>query len=357
MNPRYQVFVSSTFRDLEGERQAVLNAVIELEHFPASMEAFPATTQPPWDLIRKVIEESDYYVLIVGGRYGSTDESGMSYTEREYDLAQELGIPTLVFLHADPMALPANRVELGERAQQSLAAFRSKVSGRHLCKSWKSPEDLKASVFASLIHAFRVNPRVGWIRGNNLDSPETLKKLTVALEQNAVFVAELEQLKKERGLNGNVGEERFAHEEEKIVIRCTLPDFHELPGRSVISTMSWQDIFLSLAPSMMTKKSQLMLIGEFIFKMAGPHGHLEPRHLNDPFSDHFGINIDDWRKIVLQFLAVGYWEEAECSQSMPSLKGGVNTFRVTGYKLTPLGVKRFAEKAAMHKPSPETATV
>ena len=100
MNPRYQVFVSSTFRDLEGERQSVLNAVIELEHFPASMEAFPATTEPPWDLIRKVIAESDYYVLIVGGRYGSTDESGVSYTEREYHLAQELEIPTLVFLHA-----------------------------------------------------------------------------------------------------------------------------------------------------------------------------------------------------------------------------------------------------------------
>ena len=29
MDPRYQIFVSSTFRDLKGERQAALDAILE----------------------------------------------------------------------------------------------------------------------------------------------------------------------------------------------------------------------------------------------------------------------------------------------------------------------------------------
>jgi hypothetical protein len=86
--PRYQIFVSSTFKDLQEERQAVLNAVLKLNQFPAGMEIFPAVNDTAWEHIEKVIELSDYYVLIIGGKYGSIEaESGISYTEKEYDFA------------------------------------------------------------------------------------------------------------------------------------------------------------------------------------------------------------------------------------------------------------------------------
>jgi len=51
------------------------------------MEAFLAADATPWELIETVINESDYYVLIVGGKYGSTGPEGISYTEMEYNLA------------------------------------------------------------------------------------------------------------------------------------------------------------------------------------------------------------------------------------------------------------------------------
>ena len=69
--PRYQIFVSSTFQDLEEERKAILNAILKLNQFPAGMEIFPAANDTAWELIKKVIEDSDYYVLVIGGRYGS----------------------------------------------------------------------------------------------------------------------------------------------------------------------------------------------------------------------------------------------------------------------------------------------
>jgi len=75
---RYQIFLSSTFSDLRQERQAVLEAILQLRHIPAGMEIFPAADSTPWQLIRNIINDSDYYVLIIGGRYGSIDENGLS---------------------------------------------------------------------------------------------------------------------------------------------------------------------------------------------------------------------------------------------------------------------------------------
>jgi len=87
MDKRYQVFISSTFVDLIDERQAVLKSILEMDHMPAGMELFPATDDTAWNLIKDVIDASDYYVLIVGGRYGSLDEEGLGYTEKEYKYA------------------------------------------------------------------------------------------------------------------------------------------------------------------------------------------------------------------------------------------------------------------------------
>lgn len=83
---RYQVFVSSTYEDLREERQQATQAILEMNHMPAGMELFPASDLSQWELIKTVINESDYYVVIVGGRYGSIHKTaGLSFTELEYD--------------------------------------------------------------------------------------------------------------------------------------------------------------------------------------------------------------------------------------------------------------------------------
>src|ERR1700710_3079374 len=97
---RYQVFVSSTFLDLQAEREAVVSALLQMDAFPAGMELFPATDDDAWTLIKRVINESDYYLLVIGGKYGSIDpETELSFTEKEYDYAVEQGKPVMAFLH------------------------------------------------------------------------------------------------------------------------------------------------------------------------------------------------------------------------------------------------------------------
>ncbi len=94
---RYQVFVSSTYKDLVAEREAVTQAVLRMGRcVPAGMELFSASTQPPWDVIRRTLDGTDYQILIIGNRSGAlVPNEDISYTEKEYRYAVEHDIPVL----------------------------------------------------------------------------------------------------------------------------------------------------------------------------------------------------------------------------------------------------------------------
>src|ERR1022692_1573199 len=53
-----------------------------------------------WETIKSVIDRSDYYVLILAGRYGSVYRRGKSWTEKEYEYAVLRNIPVLAFIRA-----------------------------------------------------------------------------------------------------------------------------------------------------------------------------------------------------------------------------------------------------------------
>lgn len=125
MDRRYQVFVSSTYKDLIDERREVMQALLELEHIPAGMELFPASDDDSWTLIQRVIDDCDYYIVIVGGRYGSSGPDGIGFTEMEYRYAVERGKPVIAFLHKAPDQIPAGRSEQSETSREALARFRA----------------------------------------------------------------------------------------------------------------------------------------------------------------------------------------------------------------------------------------
>ena len=188
---RYQVFVSSTFRDLVEERAAVIGLIQAMDHIPAGMELFPSSDSTPWDVIRRVIDFSDYYVLIVGGKYGSTREDGISYTEAEYDYAASSQVPVLAFLHGAPDEIPKGKSELDPDAESRLTAFRDKVEARHTCTYWTTPGELKGQVAASLVTTITRCPGVGWVRGSTASESSSLLR-----QLNDVRI-ELEEVRRE----------------------------------------------------------------------------------------------------------------------------------------------------------------
>lgn len=101
MDKKLQVFVSSTYTDLIEERQAAVQAILDAGHIPAGMELFKAG-KSQMKTIKKWIDESDVYMLILGGRYGSIEEeSGLSYTELEYRYAIKNKIPVFAIVLDD----------------------------------------------------------------------------------------------------------------------------------------------------------------------------------------------------------------------------------------------------------------
>lgn len=194
MEKRYQVFVSSTFLDLTDERRAVMQALLELDCIPAGMELFPASDDDSWTLIQRVIDDCDYYLVILGGRYGSVDSAGVGYTEKEYDYAVEMGKPVLGFLHADPGLIPAKHTDTDSDLRKRLSAFRRKVQLKQ-CKLWLTPADLGTAVTTSYARLIKTHPAEGWVKARHAKTTEDAEKMTKLLEQVRILEQELNALR------------------------------------------------------------------------------------------------------------------------------------------------------------------
>ena len=206
MEKRYQIFVSSTFRDLVNERQAVLKAILELSHMPAGMELFPASNDAAWRLIQDVIDASDYYVVIIGGRYGSLDSTGIGYTEKEYDYAVGADKPVIPLLHKKPDNLPRNRTDEDQESWARLQKFRGKIENKHTCKYWENPDDLAGKVAIGLTSEMGRRPAIGWVRANQVPSKSTGEEVLRLKER----IDELEQDAEERRTRPSEGTDKFA---------------------------------------------------------------------------------------------------------------------------------------------------
>lgn len=183
-NKRYQVFISSTYEDLRDERRAVQDVVISMGDFPVQMESFPAADQDQFEFIKAIIDQCDYYILIIAGRYGSVDEEGLSYTHKEFRYAVERKVPVLLMLHGDVGSISAAKTEASDEGRESLKAFVAEAEKGRLRKAWNSLGDLKLAVREALDNAKATQPRIGWVRGNVVASEELLQEINEVRKEN-----------------------------------------------------------------------------------------------------------------------------------------------------------------------------
>lgn len=164
---RYQVFVSSTFIDLEQVRQHVFQAILGVDCIPAGMEWFPGGPKDKWETIQEVLSESDYYVVIVGNRYGSRTAAGISFTEKEYDYALA-HLPMLAYLPKRPK--PAGKSPVAPEDVAALADFCDRIKKRFPGNEryWANPSDLTTQLGRDLVELMKARPRAGWARGQTV---------------------------------------------------------------------------------------------------------------------------------------------------------------------------------------------
>lgn len=167
MDKIYQVFVSSTYEDLKEERQEVMAAVVSTGNVPIGMEYFPAGDAAPFDYIKKQIDEADYYILVVAGKYGSINkDTGISYTEMEFDYAIEKKVPVAVLLFRDLNKLTVDKIELDNDRRSLLETFRNKVRDGRMANFWEDKKDLRSEVKDAINSMIVESPRTGWIRAD-----------------------------------------------------------------------------------------------------------------------------------------------------------------------------------------------
>ena len=197
MQKKYQVFISSTYTDLKKERAKVQEILLMADCIPAGMEAFVASNAQQFEVIKKVIDLCDYYVLIIGGRYGTINkETDLSYTEMEYNYAVSKGIPVLVFAIDDNVKLAKANKESNAKLIEKLKEFKKKAMTNRLASIWKDLGDLSGQVAVSIMKIREEDKRRGWIKGDEYNPTELLQKITELQEENKKLSEENQHLSK-----------------------------------------------------------------------------------------------------------------------------------------------------------------
>ncbi len=168
---KLQVFVSSTYTDLIEERQAAVEAILSSGHIPAGMELFSAGDESQMTVIERWIDESDVYLLILGGRYGSIDnKTGKSYTHLEYEYALSKNKSMFAVVINDKaldIKVQENgRSVLEQENPKELKAFKNIVTS-NLVKFWDDKKDIKIAIHETIADFGYRKELVGWIRGDN----------------------------------------------------------------------------------------------------------------------------------------------------------------------------------------------
>lgn len=178
---KYQVFLSSTYSDLVDERESIIKAILEMYHIPIGMEMFSAEDEDQWEIIRRTIEVSDYYILVLGLRYGSKTSEGISFTQKEYEYALERNIPILAFVMKDTVSLSKDK---RDNDLSEITAFRELVlTNSKMAQFWETKGELIKNVSISLMKQIMQKPGIGWIRGDNARAEEALSKELTALSK------------------------------------------------------------------------------------------------------------------------------------------------------------------------------
>ncbi|SFF11438.1 DnaB-like helicase C-terminal domain-containing protein [Spirosoma endophyticum] len=217
---KLQVFVSSTYLDLIKERQAAVEAILTAGHIPAGMELFSAGDKSQMDVIKRWIDESDVYLLLLAGRYGSIDlESGKSYTQLEYEYALEKGKPFFALVitekHLDEKVKTEGKDVLEPDYPQKLREFKALVKNK-LVKFWDDARDIKLAILQTLPEFERRPELIGWVQGNEVTNSNIIvQEIARLTEENSTLkskelfsvsvteaIRKLEEKKNHEGLTG-----------------------------------------------------------------------------------------------------------------------------------------------------------
>lgn len=210
MNKKLQVFVSSTYTDLIEERQTAVQAILDAGHIPAGMELFKAGNESQLKTIYRWIDESDVYMLILGGRYGSIEKkTGKSYTQLEYEYALSKNIPVFAVVLSekfltDKISKSGLNDTLEQNAPDKYQSFKTTVMSK-IVRSVDDSKDIKIAIHTTLNEFMNDYDLAGWVHSTNEnDMFQLLKDNNTLIRENSSLKEQIQKLKEQLNARSKV---------------------------------------------------------------------------------------------------------------------------------------------------------
>lgn len=300
----------------------VIQAILGLGCIPVGMEYFNADVESQYTILKDLIKSCDYYVLILGRRYGSVHPTTQrSYTEIEYDYALQEGIPSIGFYYENLEEALSGSEESSE-AQARLRNFYEKVKGSKLCKHWKNPEHLALNVTLSLNALFEKHPQAGWVRGNSIEKLEN-----IILTQKA----EIDKLKdklagkvKRRFKRGNMANLTITVRAKSKLDDLGNPWGIDLNAKPQTRDFKWNELFRSIG-HLFISPIQTDVVNNSISETICAIMDL---------NEDWRIELSTCNSIILNLIESEYIEKKDCEL----FQSGIVSF----YVMTKLGMDEYA---------------
>ncbi|MDA3140214.1 DUF4062 domain-containing protein [Vibrio metschnikovii] len=308
MEKKYQVFVSSTYVDLIEERKEAIQTLLELDCIPIGMELFPAADEEQWEFIKSVIDDCDYYVLILAGRYGSCAENGVGYTEMEYQYALETNKPIISFIHSNPGSISAVKTDTDPELVTKLANFKE-LAQKKLCKYWESPTELGGVLGRSIVQLKKRSPALGWVKADNIPSEGATQEILKLKNQIDSLKEELELAK---SVSYGVEVASLSQGDDLVTIEVKVLGWRTVQTWICNSqyhsiNVSWNQLFAEVAPILINETSE-QNIKVRINTFLRSHDYEKIRRLEQlkDFDEiSCDITVQNFETIILQFRALG----------------------------------------------------
>lgn len=316
-----------------------------MDCIPCGMEYFPASNDNQWNYIKKLIDDCDYYIVIIAGKYGSIDdEENISYTQKEYEYAVSKGVPTIGFIHGNPDKITSGKTDNEPEKQAKLNSFKGKVQ-KKLCKFWTSKDELGGIVSRSMIQEIKRNPRTGWIKADSYDA--NAEKTMISLYKR---VEELENELK-RMAEKNPLFSRFIDNAQEL---SQGEDVVELVFHLIYSNKgftSYDENFVLVTWNELTKKlfpKLILPIRESYFKTRVLDVITCPWSESMEQGDFLKATLteDSYETIKIQFLALGY---IEIFNDIFPVSDGNENKPIRKIRLTELGNKILINQRAIKR--------
>ncbi|MFW5748064.1 MAG: DUF4062 domain-containing protein [Chloroflexota bacterium] len=174
------IFVSSTFKDLEAHRRAAITALQQTNNLPLTMELFGSKAGDAQTVSLQEVGKADLFIGIYAHRYGYRPDDDKSVTEMEYLEAKTREIDRLVFMVADDYHddLIDTYAEADEESRMLLGIFKRRLQKENVLATFTTPDDLAHKVLIALINWMQDNqtkyaatppPSGGSVNANTID--------------------------------------------------------------------------------------------------------------------------------------------------------------------------------------------